>query len=318
MENQIILATKQLTKKYGDVTAVEQINLNVKKGRIYGLLGRNGAGKTTIMKMVLGLISISSGEVEIFGEQLTGNEKSIYTRIGSIIETPSFYSYLTGTENLEIFSRLQGTIKKNAVKSALEVVGLPYKDKKPFASYSLGMKQLASYSLGMKQRLGIANAILNEPEILILDEPTNGLDPVGIVEIRKFLQTLCHEQGKTIIISSHILSEISLLADDIGIIHDGHLLKEISMKELEEKNKKFIEIKVNSVPKTTQLLENVIKCKKYFVADKNCIEIYDESLDIEEIAKCLVCNGVGLSSLYFKHETLEDYFTSLAGGVKFE
>ncbi len=188
------------------------------------------------------------------------------------------------------------------------MVGLPYKDKKPFASYSLGMKQ----------RLGIANAILNEPEILILDEPTNGLDPVGIVEIRKFLQTLCHEQGKTIIISSHILSEISLLADDIGIIHDGHLLKEISMKELEEKNKKFIEIKVNSVPKTTQLLENVMKCKEYFVAGKNCIEIYDESLDIEEIAKCLVCNGVGLSSLYFKHETLEDYFTSLTGGVRFE
>lgn len=308
MENQIILATKQLTKKYGDVRAVEKINLNVKKGRIYGLLGRNGAGKTTIMKMVLGLISISSGEVEIFGEQLKGNEKNIYTRIGSIIETPSFYSYLTGTENLEIFSRLRGTIRKNAVKSALEVVGLPYKDKKPFAAYSLGMKQ----------RLGIANAILNDPEILILDEPTNGLDPLGIVEIRKFLQALCHEQGKTIIISSHILSEISLLADDIGIIHDGHLLKEISMSELEEKNKKFIEIKVDSVPKATQLLENMMKCKNYSVTDKNCIEVYDETLGTEEIANCLVYHGVGLSSLYFKHETLEDYFTSLTGGAKFE
>lgn len=308
MENQTILATKQLTKKYGNIKVVEQVNLNVKKGCIYGILGRNGAGKTTIMKMILGLISISSGEIEIFGEQLKGNEKNIYARIGSIIETPSFYSYLTGTENLEIFSRLRGTIKKNAVKSALEVVGLPYKDKKTFASYSLGMKQ----------RLGIANAILNDPEILILDEPTNGLDPIGIVEIRQFLQTLCHEEGKTIIISSHILSEISLLADDIGIIHEGHLLKEISMKELEEKNKRFIEIKVNSVPKATQLLENVMKCKNYFVTDKNCIEIYDETLDIEEIANCLVYHGVGLSSLYFKHETLEDYFTSLTGGVKFE
>ena len=308
MENQIILATKQLTKKYGDVRAVEQINLNVKKGRIYGLLGRNGAGKTTIMKMVLGLISISEGEIEIFGERLKGNEKSIYTRIGSIIETPSFYSYLTGTENLEIFSRLRGTIKKNAVKSALEVVGLPYKDKKPFVSYSLGMKQ----------RLGIANAILNDPEILILDEPANGLDPVGIVEIRKFLQTLCHGQGKTIIISSHILSEIALLADDIGIIHDGHLLKEFSMNELEEKNKRFIEIKVNSVTKATQLLENMMKCKNYTVTDKNCIEIYDENLNTEEIADCLVSHGIGLSSLVFKHETLEDYFTSLTGGAKFE
>lgn len=308
MDDGIILATRQLTKKYGDITAVENINLNVRKGRIYGLLGRNGAGKTTIMKMVLGLISISSGEIEIFGKQLKGNEKDIYTRIGSIIETPGFYSYLTGTENLEIFSRLRGTIKKNAVKGALEIVGLPYKDKKPFSSYSLGMKQ----------RLGIANAILNDSEILILDEPTNGLDPVGIVEIRKFLQSLCHEQGKTIIISSHILSEISLLADDIGILHDGHLLKEISMNELEEKNKKYIEIKVNHVPIAAQLLENVMKCKNYSVTDINCIEIYDEALDTEEIANCLVSHGVGLSSLYCKHETLEDYFTSLTGGARFE
>ncbi len=308
MDDGIILATRQLTKKYGDIPAVENINLNVKKGRIYGLLGRNGAGKTTIMKMVLGLISISSGEIEIFGKQLKGNEKDIYTRIGSIIETPGFYSYLTGTENLEIFSRLRGTIKKNAVKGALEIVGLPYKDKKPFSSYSLGMKQ----------RLGIANAILNDSEILILDEPTNGLDPVGIVEIRKFLQSLCHEQGKTIIISSHILSEISLLADDIGILHDGHLLKEISMNELEEKNKKYIEIKVNHVPIAAQLLENVMKCKNYSVTDINCIEIYDEALDTEEIANCLVSHGVGVSSLYCKHETLEDYFTSLTGGVRFE
>ena len=185
---------------------------------------------------------------------------------------------------------------------------MPYKDKKPFSSYSLGMKQ----------RLGIANAILNDSEILILDEPTNGLDPVGIVEIRKFLQSLCHEQGKTIIISSHILSEISLLADDIGILHCGHLLKEISMNELEEKNKKYIEIKVNNVPMAAQLLENVMKCKNYSVTDINCIEIYDEALDTEKIANCLVSHGVGLSSLYLKHETLEDYFTSLTGGARFE
>lgn len=308
MEHQIILATKRLTKKYGDTAVVEEVSLNVKKGRIYGLLGRNGAGKTTIMKMVLGLISISSGEVEIFGEKVKGNEKKIFSRIGSIIETPSFYSYLTGTENLEIFSRLRGTVKRNAVKSALEIVGLSYKDSKAFSSYSLGMKQ----------RLGIANAILNDPEILILDEPTNGLDPVGIVEIRNFLQQLCHEQGKTIIISSHILSEMALLVDDIGIINEGHLLKEISISELEEKNKKYIEIKVDSVPKATQLLEQRLKCKRYAVTDKNCIEVYDENLDTAAIADCLVTHGVGLSSLYFKHETLEDYFTEMTGGAKFE
>lgn len=308
MDHQMILAAKGLTKKYGNTAVVEDVNLNVKKGRIYGLLGRNGAGKTTIMKMVLGLISISSGEVEIFGVKLKGNEKKIYSRIGSIIETPSFYSYLTGTENLEIFARLRGTVKRNAVKSALEIVGLPYKDSKVFSSYSLGMKQ----------RLGIANAILNDPEILILDEPTNGLDPVGIVEIRNFLRQLCHEQGKTIIISSHILSEMALLVDDIGIINEGHLLKEISIGELEEKNKKYIELKVDSVPKATQLLEHLLKCKRYAVTDKNCIEVYDENLDPAAIADCLVTRGVGLSSLYFKHETLEDYFTEMTGGAKFE
>lgn len=308
MAEQIILATKQLTKKYGDTLAVEGVNLHVKKGRIYGLLGRNGAGKTTIMKMVLGLISISSGEVEVFGQKLKGNEKSIYHRMGSIIETPSFYSYLTGTENLEIFSRLRGTIKKNAVKNVMNIVGLSYRDKKPFSAYSLGMKQ----------RLGIANAILNDPEILILDEPTNGLDPVGIVEIRNFLRNLCHEQGKTIILSSHILSEIALLADDIGIIHEGHLKKEISMEELEERNKRYIEIKVDSVPRAAQLLENLLNCKRYTVTDKHCIEVYDDTLDTIEISNCLVTHGVGLSSLYLRHETLEDYFTSLTGGARFE
>lgn len=308
MDNQIILATRQLTKKYGDATAVKDISMNVRKGRIYGLLGRNGAGKTTVMKMVLGLISITSGNVEIFGLKQKGNEKNCYSRIGSVIETPGFYSYLTGTENLELFSRLRGTIKKDAVKTALSIAGLPYKDKKPFSSYSLGMKQ----------RLGIANAIMNDPELLILDEPSNGLDPVGIAEIRKFFLKLCHEQGKTIIISSHILSEIALLADDIGIIHGGQLQKEISMNELEEKNKKYIELKVDSVPKASQLLENQLGCSKYKVTDKNSIEVYDENLSTTAIANCLVTHGVGLLSLFFRQETLEDYFTSLTGGTKLE
>ena len=203
-----LIETKQLTKIYGDQTVVRDVNLHVKKGRIYGLLGRNGAGKTTIMKMILGLTSITVGEVDVFGHNIKGHEKSIYPRIGAIIETPGFYPNLTGTENLEIFARLRGTAGPNAVKNALEVVGLPYKDKKLFSKYSLGMKQ----------RLGIANAILHDPELLVLDEPTNGLDPIGIAEMRGFIKHLSTECGKTILISSHILSEIALLADDIGII----------------------------------------------------------------------------------------------------
>ena len=153
-----------------------------------------------------------------------GHEKRIYPRIGAIIETPGFYPNLTGTENLEIFAKLRGTPQPNAVKNALEVVGLPYKDKKLFSKYSLGMKQ----------RLGIANTILHDPELLILDEPTNGLDPIGIAEVRNFIKNLSVERGKTILISSHILSEISLLADDIGIIDHGVLLEESSMEELEK------------------------------------------------------------------------------------
>ena len=228
--NNFVIETKQLIKVYGEQDVVKAVNIHVKKGRIYGLLGRNGAGKTTIMKMILGLTPITSGKVVVFGQDIKGREKQVFPRIGAIIETPGFYPNLTGTENLEIFAKLRGTVGPNAVKNALEVVGLPYKDKKLFSKYSLGMKQ----------RLGIANAILHDPELLILDEPTNGLDPIGIAEVRNFIKELSVERGKTILISSHILSEIALLADDIGIIDHGLLLEENSMKELKKKNRKYI------------------------------------------------------------------------------
>lgn len=228
MNNQYVLTTNMLTKKYGQQTVVNNVNLHVKSGRTYGLLGRNGAGKTTIMKMILGISSITSGEINVFNQSLQGNNKSIYPRIGSIIETPGFYPNLTGTENLQVFARLRGTVKKNAIKEALDIVNLTHGDDKMFSAYSLGMKQ----------RLGIANAILNDPEILILDEPTNGLDPIGIAEMRSFIKKLSTEFGKTIIISSHILSEIALIADDIGIIHEGNLLEENTMDDLEKKNEK--------------------------------------------------------------------------------
>ena len=227
--NEFVIETKQLTKIYGDQTAVSSVDLHVKRGRIYGLLGRNGAGKTTIMKMILGLTGISSGEADVFGHNIKGYEKRIYPHIGAMIEAPGFYPNLTGTENLEIFAKLRGISYPHAVETALKVVGLPYRDKKLFCKYSLGMKQ----------RLGIANAILHNPQLLILDEPTNGLDPIGIAEVRNFIRNLSVKRGKTILISSHILPEISLLADDIGIIDHGVLLGESSMEELKCKNKNF-------------------------------------------------------------------------------
>lgn len=302
--SEYVIETKQLTKVYGDQTAVNAVNLHVKRGQIYGLLGRNGAGKTTIMKMILGLTPITSGEADIFGKNIKGQEKRVYPRIGAIIETPGFYPNLTGTENLEIFARLRGTAAPNAVKNALEVVGLPYKDKKLFGKYSVGMKQ----------RLGIANAILHDPELLILDEPTNGLDPIGIAEVRDFIKDLSVERGKTILISSHILSEIQLLADDIGIIDHGVLLEESSMSELEKKNSKYIFLQVSDVSKAALILEHQFQLKNYSVQDDHTLRLYDTSLDMGAVNKELVMQDITVISSGLCNDTLVDYFKRITGG----
>lgn len=303
--NDFVIETKQLTKIYGEQTAVSKVNLHVKRGRIYGLLGRNGAGKTTIMKMILGLTSITSGEVDVFGKNIKGREKRVYPRIGAIIETPGFYPNLTGTENLEIFAKLRGTAAPHAVKNALEIVGLPYKDKKLFSKYSLGMKQ----------RLGIANAILHDPELLILDEPTNGLDPIGIAEVRNFIKELSVERGKTILISSHILSEIALLADDVGIINQGILLEESSMNELEKKNSKYIMLQVSDVSKAVLVLERQFHLIEYSVQENNTLRLYDTSLDMAAVNKALIVQDVQVISSQLCNDTLEDYFKKITGGV---
>ncbi|HEO7584055.1 TPA: ATP-binding cassette domain-containing protein [Streptococcus agalactiae] len=303
MKNYII-ETKNLTKVYGEQTVVNSVNLHIEKGSIYGLLGRNGAGKTTIMKMILGLTDISNGEVSVFNQNIKGNEKKIYPRIGAIIETPGFYPNLTGTENLEIFAMLRGTAFPNAVKNALEVVGLPYKDKKLFGNYSLGMKQ----------RLGIANAILHDPEVLILDEPTNGLDPIGIAEVRDFIKDLSVKKGKTILISSHILSEITLLADTVGIIDKGILLEENSMEELNKKNRKYIILEVSDVSKAATILEKEFGITNYSVEDNNHIRIYSHGLDMAKINKSLVMNEISVISSQICNDSLEDYFKKITGG----
>lgn len=300
----LLIETKKLTKIYGKQTAVNSVDLHVKKGRIYGLLGRNGAGKTTIMKMILGLTPITSGTVNVFGQNIKGHEKRIYPRIGAIIETPGFYPNLTGTENLEIFAKLRGTPRPDAVKNALEIVGLPYRDKKLFSKYSLGMKQ----------RLGIANAILHDPELLILDEPTNGLDPIGIAEMRNFIKRLSAEHAKTILISSHILSEIALLADDIGIIDHGRLLEENSIKELEKKNRKYIQLQVSDVSKASLILERQFHVGKYSVQDEHALRLYDTALDMATVNKTLVLHDVAVISFQLCNDTLEDYFKQITGG----
>ena len=258
----------------------------------------------SMVKMILGLTPITSGKVDVFGQDIKGREKQVFPRIGAIIETPGFYPNLTGTENLEIFAKLRGTVGPNAVKKALEVVGLPYKDKKLFSKYSLGMKQ----------RLGIANAILHDPELLILDEPTNGLDPIGIAEMRNFIKELSVERGKTILISSHILSEIALLADDIGIIDHGLLLEENSMKELKKKNRKYILLQVSDVSKAALILEHQFHLVDYSVHDDQTLRIYDTCLDMAEINKALIVQDIAVISSQVCNDTLEDYFKKITGG----
>lgn len=256
------------------------------------------------MKMILGLSSITSGEIHVFGKQLKGNEKKIYPRIGAIIETPGFYPNLTGTENLDIFAKLRGMSRKDGVQHALDIVGLPYRDKKLFSNYSLGMKQ----------RLGIANAIMHEPELLILDEPTNGLDPIGIAEMRKFIKNLCEERGITILISSHILSEIEQMADTIGIIHNGVLLDESNYQELQKKNRKYIFVKVSSSSKAACILEQRFAISDYEIEDDSTIKIFDTNHKVSELNKAFIMNDIDLISSHPCNETLEDYFKKITGG----
>lgn len=220
-----VMETQNLTKQYQNVTVVDHVNLHVPKGKIYGLLGRNGAGKTTIMKMMLQLVRPSEGNIMMFGKKYYEQMNDCYQKIGSIIETPGFYTNLTGQENLEILARFRKKVSKDSVKNALAVVGLDKEKKKPFSDYSLGMKQ----------RLGIAAAIMHEPELLILDEPINGLDPIGISEIRQFLCELSRTKGTTIFISSHVLSEIEQIADMIGVINQGKLVEEVDMQQLHKR-----------------------------------------------------------------------------------
>ena len=299
-----VIETKHLTKQYGTQKSVANLNIHVRKGRIYGLLGRNGAGKTTTMKMLLGLTQPTSGEVLIWGKPLRTNEKKLLPRIGSLIESPGFYPNLTATENLRIFAALRGVPNRSALKDALDLVGLPYRDKKLFSQYSLGMKQ----------RLAIALAVMHDPELLILDEPINGLDPIGIAEIRSFIRNLCNERGKTILISSHILSEIALLADDIGIIDHGVLLEEESLAELEAKSSKQICFTVSDTAQAARILECVFHENCFTIQDDHRIQVHNLALPIGKTITALVKNGLEVSQAVTSEESLEDYFRRVTGG----
>ncbi len=301
---EVILATRNLTKKYNDIAAVSDINLEVKQGQIYGLVGKNGAGKTTLLRMITGQSYATEGGMVLFGASTEADLCKERKRIGAIIETPSFYSYMSGKDNLEYYRIQRGIPGKQCVAEALEEVGLT----------EAANKKYKSYSLGMKQRLGLALALMNRPELLLLDEPINGLDPFGIVEIRKLLFKLNQEKNITILISSHILSELSNLANYYGFIDKGKLIKQLSAEDLSKECNKYIELKVDNVERMTALLETKLNCHSYKLTPDYAIHIYEYLDQPKKISELAVTNGIGLLSLMVKEINLENYFIQLVGG----
>jgi ABC-2 type transport system ATP-binding protein len=299
-----IIKTNQLTKAYQGKEVVSNVNMKVKKGEIYGFLGPNGAGKTTLMRMLTNLVKPTSGEIEIFGEKLTDTSYEILKRMGSIIEYPVFYDKLTARENLELHCEYMGYYDKKAIDRALDLVKL--KD--------IENKSVKDFSLGMKQRLGIARAIITKPELLILDEPINGLDPLGIKELRDLFHMLSREYGITLLISTHILGEMEQIADTIGVISDGKLIKEVSMNEIREQNTEYIELAVNDMNKAVYVLEDLLKITNYKVIDETRMRIYDSLVTQSEISKAFILNGVMIEEINKKNHSLEDYFLTLING----
>ena len=295
-----IMETFGLKKSYKGNVVVDNVNLHIPKGAIYGFVGPNGAGKSTIMKMTLNLIRPDAGEVHLFGEKVTDSSYEIFKRVGSIIENPYFYDRMTARQNLELHCEYMGYPDRKRIDEVLDIVDLQ----------NAGKKQISHYSLGMKQRLAIARAILAKPEFLILDEPVNALDPEGIREMRSLFRRLNQEEGTTIFISSHILSEVDLIADTIGIIRHGKLLAELPMEEIHRHQTEYISLQVDDVPHTAALLEEM-RIQNISVLDQKTIRIYGTDISCKELGKILIEHGIGIESLGRKQDTLEDYFFQL-------
>ena len=297
-----IIETRNLTKRFGRQTAVNSLDMKIEKGKIYGLLGKNGAGKTTTMCMLLNLSKPTNGEIFFFGKHYKQDPYDVYSKIGSIIETPGFYENLSAFDNLKVFAKLRGDYNKEDIEKALEIVSLTHaKDKK-----------FKNFSLGMKQRLGIAAAIMHNPEILILDEPINGLDPMGIKEIRKLLKELSEVYGTTILISSHILSEIEAIADVIGVMDGGLLIEEVSMNQLHEKLNKHVKFEVSDIDLACKILEKLtLKENIDFSVNENNIHLYNH-LDLRaEFNEQFVKSGIKVNEMSICEESLEEYFTKI-------
>lgn len=297
----LVLQTNCLTKKYGRQIAVNKVNINIEQGDIYGFIGKNGAGKTTLMKIVCGLIYQDQGDIKLFE---SNDLQKGRRRVGCVIEQPALYPDMTAKQNLIYYNKLLGIPDDNSVNDVLELVGLQ----------ETGKKKTKNFSLGMKQRLSIAIALLGNPDFLILDEPINGLDPSGIREVRELILRLNFENKITILISSHILGELTKIASKYGIIDNGVLVDEFEAGELQERCKKCITIEVDNFDKAAYIIKNNIKSTDYQVFDQGKICIYD-SLNIPaQINKELIENGVLVSRICLEGNDTEAYFVKMMGG----
>ncbi|MCU1898538.1 ATP-binding cassette domain-containing protein [Enterococcus faecium] len=297
--NETVLKATGITKKYGAAKALDKVSIEIKRGMIYGLIGENGAGKSTFMRTIMGLISIDEGSIELFG---TTDLQAARRRMGQSIETPALYPELTARDNLRI-QAANGGVSDREIEDLLKMMRLE----------NTGKKKAKNFSLGMRQRLAIANALITNPEFLILDEPTNGMDPAGMAEMREIIQRLVKERGITVLLSSHLLDELSQIATHYGILHEGHLIKELSKEELAQESRQFIKIDTSATEQAVTVLES-LGYRDYFVQSSRVIQLFEGIDQVAAINQALVEAKVPVDGIHLVGQKLEDYFLQLTGG----
>ena len=297
--NETVLKATGITKKYGAAKALDKVSIEIKRGMIYGLIGENGAGKSTFMRTIMGLISIDEGSIELFG---TTDLQAARRRMGQSIETPALYPELTARDNLRI-QAANGGVSDREIEDLLKMMRLE----------NTGKKKAKNFSLGMRQRLAIANALITNPEFLILDEPTNGMDPAGMAEMREIIQRLVKERGITVLLSSHLLDELSQIATHYGILHEGHLIKELSKEELAQESRQFIKIDTSATEQAVTVLDS-LGYRDYFVQSSRVIQLFEGIDQVAAINQALVEAKVPVDGIHLVVQKLEDYFLQLTGG----
>ncbi|MCL2367814.1 MAG: ABC transporter ATP-binding protein [Oscillospiraceae bacterium] len=300
-----VLQTQNLTKRYGGKAAVDNVSLTIEQGDIFGLIGQNGAGKTTFMRLISSLAHADSGQIALFGDTTPAKLTAARARMGAVIEAPTLFHNLTAEQNLEYYRLQNGIVEKARIREVLEIVNLT----------DTGNKKFKNFSLGMKQRLGLAVAMLNHPDFLILDEPINGLDPTGIVETRDLIKRL-NQEGITILISSHILTELAQVANKYAIIHHGRLIKNLTHAELQEECKRALAVTVDDAAKAAVTLETTLGIRNYKQVSNTELRLYEHLDDPAEVTFRLNQAGVRVASISEVGDSLEEYYTSVIGGSK--